>query len=167
LRHRSPIADGACHGRGRRRTPRVAGCRRYRTVYTLLGPGLRPRVGCTGLGDNAGISSLTTNSGAHGFTAVVFASASALANNGQAFAGLSANSPFWNLTTILAMLVGRLGLGVAAMALAGRFGEQPIRRPSLGTLQTDTWLFAGVGIATAIVVVALNYFPALALGPII
>jgi K+-transporting ATPase ATPase A chain len=65
------------------------------------------------------------------------------------------------------MLVGRLGLGVLALAVAGRFGLQPIRRVSLGTLPTATVLFGGVVVGTAILVVALNYFPALALGPIV
>jgi K+-transporting ATPase ATPase A chain len=98
---------------------------------------------------------------------MVFGYASALGNNGQSFGGLNANSPFWNVTTIIAMLVGRLGLGVLALAVAGRFGLQPIRRASLGTLPTATVLFGGVVVGTAILVVALNYFPALALGPIV
>ncbi len=136
-------------------------------IYTLLGPAAVLVLAGIASATDAGTSALTTNIGAHGFTAIVFAYASAVANNGQAFAGLSANSPFWNVTTLVAMLVGRLGLGVAALALAGRFGLQPVRRVSLGTLQTDSVLFGGVVLGTAIVVVALNYFPALALGPII
>jgi potassium-transporting ATPase potassium-binding subunit len=136
-------------------------------IFTLLGPAALLVLAAIASVTDAGTSALTTNTGAHGFTAIVFAYASSLANNGQAFAGMNANSPFWNVTTVVAMLVGRVGLGVAALALAGRFGLQPIRRVSLGTLQTDSVLFGGVVIGTAIVVVALNYFPALALGPII
>ena len=136
-------------------------------IYTLLGPAAVLVLAGLASVTDAGTSALTTNSGPHGFTEIVFAYASAVANNGQAFAGLSANSAFWNVTTVVAMLVGRLGLGVAALALAGRFGLQPTRQVSLGTLQTDSWLFGGVVVGTAIVVVALNYFPALALGPII
>jgi K+-transporting ATPase ATPase A chain len=136
-------------------------------IYTLLGPAAVLVLAALASVTVAGTSALTTNTGTHGFTGIVFAYASALANNGQAFAGLSANSPFWNVTTVVAMLVGRIGLGVTALALAGRFGVQPTRRVSLGTLQTDSFLFGGVVIGTAIVVVALNYFPALALGPII
>lgn len=82
-------------------------------------------------------------------------------------AGLSANTVFYNSTTALSMLVGRFGLGVAALALAGLFARQ-IRRPaSPGTIPTDTPLFASVVIGTAVIVGGLTYFPALALGPII
>jgi K+-transporting ATPase ATPase A chain len=136
-------------------------------IYTLLGPAAVLILAAAASVTGVGTAALTTNSGAHGFTEMVFGYASALANNGQAFAGISVNSPFWNLTTIVAMLVGRLGLGVAALALAGRFALQPIRSVTLGTLTTDNVLFAGVVIGTAIVVVALNFFPALALGPIV
>jgi K+-transporting ATPase ATPase A chain len=136
-------------------------------IYTLLGPAAVLVLAGLASVTDAGTSALTTNTGAHGFTAIVFAYASSVANNGQAFAGLSANSVFWNATTLVAMLVGRLGLGVAALAIAGRFGMQPTRRVSLGTLPTDSVLFGGVVLGTAIVVVALNFFPALALGPII
>jgi potassium-transporting ATPase potassium-binding subunit len=136
-------------------------------IYTLLGPAAVLILAAAASVTGVATAALTTNSGAHGFSEMVFGYASALANNGQAFAGISVNSPFWNLTTIVAMLVGRLGLGVAALALAGRFALQPIRSVTLGTLTTDNVLFAGVVIGTAIVVVALNFFPALALGPIV
>jgi len=65
------------------------------------------------------------------------------------------------------MLVGRLCLGVLALALAGRFGLQPIRPLSLGTLPTDSVLFAGLVVGTAVVVSALNFLPALARGPVV
>jgi K+-transporting ATPase ATPase A chain len=136
-------------------------------VYTLLGPAALLLLAAIASVTDAGTSALSTNDGAHGFTEMVFGYASALGNNGQAFGGLNANSPFWNVTTIIAMLVGRLGLGVVALAVSARFGLQPIRRMSLGTLPTDSVLFGGVVVGTAIVVVALNYFPALALGPIV
>jgi K+-transporting ATPase ATPase A chain len=136
-------------------------------IYTLLGPAALLVLAAIASVTDAGTSGLTTNDGAHGFTEMVFGYASALGNNGQSFGGLNANSPFWNVTTIIAMLVGRLGLGVLALAVAGRFGLQPIRRVSLGTLPTATVLFGGVVVGTAILVVALNYFPALALGPIV
>jgi potassium-transporting ATPase potassium-binding subunit len=136
-------------------------------IYTLLGPAAVLVLAGIAAVTDVGTAGLTTNTGAHGFTEIVFGYASALANNGQAFAGLSVNSPFWNATTIVAMLVGRLGLGVAALALAGRFGLQPVRNISLGTLQTDSVLFGGVVLGTAVIVVALNYFPALALGPVV
>jgi K+-transporting ATPase ATPase A chain len=90
-------------------------------IYTLLGPAAVLILAGIASVTDVGTAALTTNTGAHGFTGIIFAYASALANNGQAFAGLSVNSPFWNVTTIVAMLVGRLGLAVAALALAGRF----------------------------------------------
>jgi K+-transporting ATPase ATPase A chain len=136
-------------------------------IYTLLGPAAVLVLAGIASVTDVGTAALTTNTGAHGFTEMVFGYASALANNGQAFAGLNANSPFWNVTTIVAMLVGRLGLGVVALALAGRFALHPIRRVTLGTLPTDTVLFGAVVVGTAVVVVALNFFPALALGPIV
>jgi K+-transporting ATPase ATPase A chain len=135
--------------------------------YTVLGPAALLTLAAIASVTEAGTAALTTNDGVHGFTGIVFGYASALANNGQAFGGLSVNNPFWNVTTIIAMLVGRLGLGVVALALAGRFGMQPIRSTSPGTLPTASVLFAGVVVGTAVVVVALNYFPALALGPIV
>jgi K+-transporting ATPase ATPase A chain len=80
---------------------------------------------------------------------------------------LSANTPFYNVTTVVVMLLGRFGLAIPALVLAGRFGLQPTRTPSQGTLPTDTLLFAGIIIGTALIVVALTYLPALALGPIV
>lgn len=89
-----------------------------------------------------------------------------MANNGQNFAGLSANSPSYNLTLSIAMLVGRFGLGAAALALAGLLAAQPRRQPTLGTLPTDTPLFGAVIVGTLIIVGAISFFPALALGPL-
>jgi potassium-transporting ATPase potassium-binding subunit len=80
---------------------------------------------------------------------------------------LSANTPFYNITTVLVMLLGRFGLAIVALVLAGRFALQPIRQPTHGTLPTDTLLFGGIIIGTALLVVALTYLPALALGPIV
>ncbi len=114
-----------------------------------------------------GLAGLTTNSGAHGFTEILYAYTSCLANNGQAFAGLNANLPFYNVTTIIAMVVGRFLLAIPALALAGRFAQQGRRSVTMGTLPTDTVLFAAVITFTAIIVGLLSYFPALALGPIV
>jgi K+-transporting ATPase ATPase A chain len=90
-----------------------------------------------------------------------------MANNGQNFAGLSANSAFYNISTALAMVAGRFGLAIPALALAGLFAQQgrkPIRE---GVIPTDTPLFAVLVIGAALIVGALSYFPALALGPVI
>jgi K+-transporting ATPase ATPase A chain len=84
-----------------------------------------------------------------------------MANNGQNFAGLSANNPFYNITTALAMMAGRFGLAIPALALAGSFARQPIKPVTEGTLPTDTPLFAGLTIATILTIGAL------ALGPIV
>jgi K+-transporting ATPase ATPase A chain len=114
-----------------------------------------------------GRAGLTTNQGAHGFTEIIFAYSSSLANNGQNFAGLSANNPFYNITLALAMMVGRFGLGILALALAGRFAADMRRPPSMGTLSTDSRLFAILLIGTVLIMGGLSYFPALAMGPIV
>ena len=85
----------------------------------------------------------------------------------QAFAGLSANSPFYNGTTAVVMMLGRFGLAIPALALAGLFARQTKRPMTPGKFQTDSFLFAAVIIGTAILVVAVTYLPALALGPIV
>ncbi len=98
---------------------------------------------------------------------MLFAYASCFANNGQNFAGLGANTPFYNVTIALAMIAGRFGLAIPALALAGRFAQQQRRPPGHGTLPTETPLFGALVIGTILIVGALSYFPALALGPIV
>jgi K+-transporting ATPase ATPase A chain len=114
----------------------------------------------------AGLAALTTNQGAHGYTEILVAFASCFANNGQSFAGLSTNSSFYNVVTAVVMIVGRFGLTVPALALAGRFAAQGRRPMTAGTLATDSVLFGLVLVATALVVGALSYLPALCLGPL-
>ena len=114
----------------------------------------------------AGLAGLTTNHGTRGLTEILFAFASSVANNGQTMAGLSANSVFYNLTTAAAMIVGRFGLAVPALALAGRLATQKSREESRGALPVDTVMFAAVMVRTAVIVGALTFFPVLALGPI-
>jgi K+-transporting ATPase ATPase A chain len=108
-----------------------------------------------------------SNPGAHGFTQVLYAYVSAFANNGQNFAGLGANTPFYNVTLALAMIAGRFGLAIPALALAGRFAQQQRRPPGHGTLPTETPLFGAILIGTILLVGALSYFPVLAMGPIV
>jgi K+-transporting ATPase ATPase A chain len=115
----------------------------------------------------AGLAGLTTNKGAHGLSEILVAYASSIANNGLSFAGLSANTPFYNVTTALAMMAGRFGLAIPALALAGCFAQQARKPVTDGTLPTDTPLFAGLVIATILIVGALSYLPVLALGPIV
>ena len=115
----------------------------------------------------AGLAGLTTNTGTHGFTEILFAYASANANNGQSFAGLNANSVFYNLTTAVTMMVGRFGLAIPALALAGMFAAQQPTPDSAGTLPTNSLSFGVLVTSTALIVSALSYFPALALGPLL
>jgi K+-transporting ATPase ATPase A chain len=115
----------------------------------------------------AGLSGLTTNTGSHGFTEILFAYSSCFANNGQSFAGLSANTPFYNLTTALAMMVGRFALAIPALAFAACFARQRNTPSSSGTLPTHSFLFGVLLTACLIAMVALSYLPALALGPIL
>ncbi len=136
-------------------------------IYTLIGPLALLLLTAVVVVTPAGLAGLTTNSGPHGLSEMLFAYSSNFTNNGQTFAGLSANSPFYNLTAVVAMLLGRFGLAIPALMLAGRFGSQPHRAPTPGTLPTDTPLFASVIIGTVLIVGALTYFAVVALGPVI
>ncbi len=136
-------------------------------IYTLIAPIALLLLTAVAVVAPAGLAGLTTNHGPHGLTEILYAYSSNFTNNGQTFAGLSANSPFYNLTTVVAMLLGRFGLAIPALVLARRFAAQPRRPSTAGTLPTDTPLFAGVIIGTAIILVALTFFAVVALGPII
>ncbi len=136
-------------------------------VYTLLGPATVLVLTAMAVATEAGRAGLTTNTGTHGFTEIFFAYASCLANNGQNLAGLNANSVFYNVTTTVAMLVGRWGLAVLALALAGRFAATVRRPPSSGTVPSDGVQFGILLAAVALLVGALNFLPALALGPVL
>jgi K+-transporting ATPase ATPase A chain len=106
------------------------------------------------------------NSGAHGLSEVLYAFTSAANNNGSAFAGLSANTPFYNVALGLAMAFGRFLPIVFVLALAGRLAAQNRRPATEGTFPTHRPLFVGLLFAVVLVVVGLTYFPALALGPL-
>jgi K+-transporting ATPase ATPase A chain len=114
----------------------------------------------------AGTGSIA-NPGAHGFSEVLYAFSSAGNNNGSAFAGLAANTPFYNLATGLAMLFGRFLIKVPVIALAGSLAAKKIVPPSSGTLPTHTPVFVGWLVAVVLIVGGLTFFPALALGPIV
>jgi K+-transporting ATPase ATPase A chain len=107
------------------------------------------------------------NSGPHGLSEVLYAYTSAAANNGSAFAGLTANAPWWNTTLGIGMLTGRFVPAVAVLAVAGSLIAKPKLAPSTGTLPTDTGLFIGLLIGVIIILGGLQFFPALALGPIV
>jgi potassium-transporting ATPase potassium-binding subunit len=107
------------------------------------------------------------NSGAHGFSEVLYLFTSQGNNNGSAFAGIGANTPFYNLWGGIAMLIGRYWLAVPTLALAGSIASKKLIPSTVGTLPTHTPLFVGWLIAVVVLVGALNFFPALALGPIV
>jgi potassium-transporting ATPase potassium-binding subunit len=136
-------------------------------LYTLIAPVVSMSLTALAVASKWGLAGLTTNSGPHGFTEIFYAYTSCLANNGQSFAGLSANSPFYNITTAFAMMIGRFGLAIPALALAGLFAGQRRRPVTAGTLPTDTLSFSVLLIGTALIVGGLSYYAALALGPII
>jgi potassium-transporting ATPase potassium-binding subunit len=107
------------------------------------------------------------NPGPHGLTEVLYAFSSASGNNGSAFAGLSANTNFYNIALGVAMLIGRFWIILPTLAIAGSLAKKKLIPESAGTLRTDGPLFAGLLIAVIIVVGALSFFPALALGPVV
>jgi K+-transporting ATPase ATPase A chain len=107
------------------------------------------------------------NAGPHGYSEILYAYTSAAATNGSAFAGLSTNSPFYNLTLALAMFVGRFLVIVPVLAVAGSLAAQPILPRSSGSLPTDRALFVCFLLGVIVIVGGLTYLPALALGPII
>jgi K+-transporting ATPase ATPase A chain len=107
------------------------------------------------------------NPGAHGFSEILYAFSSAGNNNGSAFAGLSANTIFYNLALGIAMLMARYWLIIPALAMAGSLAGKKKVPPSAGTLPTHTPLFVAWLIGVIIIVGALSFLPALALGPIV
>lgn len=115
---------------------------------------------------SAGLAGLA-NPGAHGFSEVLYAFSSAANNNGSAFAGLSANTPFFNLMLGLAMWFGRFTVIVPVLAIAGHLAAKPRLAVTAGTLPTHGPLFVVLLIGTVVLVGALTYLPALALGPIV
>jgi K+-transporting ATPase ATPase A chain len=114
----------------------------------------------------AGLAS-RANVGPHGFSEILYAFTSAAGNNGSAFAGLNANTPFYNLTLGLGMWLGRLGVILPVLSIAGSLARKKYMPPSSGTLPTDRPLFVGMLIAVILIVGALTFFPALALGPLV
>jgi len=107
------------------------------------------------------------NPGAHGFSEILYAFCSQVANNGSAFGGLTGNTPFYNMMGAVAMWFGRFWLAIPALAIAGSLAKKKSVPESAGTLPTHTFLFVIMLISTIIIVGALTFFPALALGPIV
>jgi K+-transporting ATPase ATPase A chain len=107
------------------------------------------------------------NAGPHGFTEVLYAYTSQTGNNGSAFAGLTGNTLFYNITGGMAMFVGRFFMIVPAMAMAGSLAGKKSIPPSAGTLPTTGGLFVGLVVGVILIIGGLTFFPALALGPIV
>jgi potassium-transporting ATPase potassium-binding subunit len=109
----------------------------------------------------------TNNAGPHGFTEILYAYTSQTGNNGSAFAGLSATTPFYNVTGAVAMFVGRFWMIIPAMAIAGSLAAKKRVPPSAGTFPTTGPLFVGLVVGVIVIVGGLTFFPALALGPLV
>ncbi len=131
------------------------------TAVALTGPGLEYTA------DNGEIKSQLNNRGPHGFSEVLYAFSSAGNNNGSAFAGLTGNEPFYNTALGLAMLISRYWLIIPTLAIAGSLARKKITPAGTGTLPTHSPLFVIVLLGTILLVGALSFVPALALGPIV
>jgi K+-transporting ATPase ATPase A chain len=107
------------------------------------------------------------NPGAHGFSEILYAFSSAANNNGSAFAGLSANTPFYNSMLAVAMWFGRFAMIVPILAVAGSLARKQRLEANAGTMPTHGPMFIGLLIGVVVLVGVLNYVPALALGPVI
>ena len=106
------------------------------------------------------------NGGPHGYSEVLYAFSSSAANNGSAFAGLNAATPWYELATAFVILLGRYPPIIFMMAVAGSVVAKPVTPATSGTLRTDTWLFAAFWLGVILVVGALTFQPALLLGPL-
>ena len=109
----------------------------------------------------------TTHNGPHGLSEILYAYSSATGNNGSAFAGISANAPWYNTTLALAMLVGRFFMIVPIMAIAGSLAAKKLVPAGPGSFPVDGWTFIILLIGTVLLIGALNFLPALALGPVV
>ncbi|WP_309892238.1 potassium-transporting ATPase subunit KdpA [Archangium sp.] len=113
-----------------------------------------------------GVSSLN-DAGPHGLSEILYAYSSGTGNNGSAFAGLNANTPFWNISLGLAMLAGRFLMIVPVLAIAGSMVGKKVVAPGPGTFPTHGALFTGLLVSVVVIVGALTFFPALSLGPLV
>jgi potassium-transporting ATPase potassium-binding subunit len=120
----------------------------------------------TAIASASGLSSVL-NAGPHGLSEILYAFSSSAGNNGSAFAGLNANTVFYNLTTGFSMLIGRFGVIIPVMAIAGNLVKKNKTPVSKGTFTTDNYIFAILLIGVILIVGALTHFPALSLGPIV
>ncbi|MFF3247521.1 potassium-transporting ATPase subunit KdpA [Streptomyces sp. NPDC002870] len=133
--------------------------------YILITPALSLGFTAASMALPTPVNSMT-NSGAHGFSEILYAFTSGANNNGSAFAGLNADTQWFNTTIGLAMLLGRFLPMVFVLALAGSLAEQKPVPATAGTLRTEKPLFTGLLVGTILIITGLTYFPALALGPL-
>jgi K+-transporting ATPase ATPase A chain len=115
---------------------------------------------------DAGLAGLA-NPGAHGFSEILYAFSSAANNNGSAFAGLSANTPFYNWMLAIAMWFGRFAMIVPVLAIAGSLAAKQRLQTTAGSMPTHGPMFVGLLVGVVVLVGVLNYVPALALGPVV
>lgn len=115
---------------------------------------------------SSGLASLG-NPGPHGLSEILYAFSSAAGNNGSAFAGLNANTTLYNILTGIGMLIGRFGIIIPVLAIAGNMAGKKITPPSGGTFRTDTWIFGLLLIAVIFIIGGLTFFPALSFGPVV
>jgi K+-transporting ATPase ATPase A chain len=115
---------------------------------------------------SAGLAGIA-NTGPHGFSEILYAYTSATANNGSAFAGISANTLFYNTTLAFAMLIGRFLFVIPLLAVAGSLAHKKLVAPSAGTFPTHSPLFVGLLVGVVLIIGGLTYFPAISLGPVV
>jgi K+-transporting ATPase ATPase A chain len=139
---------------------------RYVTAYILIFPVIVLITAAWSAIAPYGTAS-ATNGGPHGLTQILYAAASAGGNNGSAFAGLNANTPWWNIVLGLAMLAGRFLMILPVLAIGGSMAAKKDISPGPGTFPTDGFLFVVLLTGAVIVVGALTFFPALSLGPVV
>ncbi|RKH03322.1 potassium-transporting ATPase subunit A, partial [Corallococcus sp. CA053C] len=135
-------------------------------LYVLIFPLVILGLSAVGVVLPQGTSSLN-NAGPHGLSEILYAFTSGVANNGSAFAGLNANTPFWNVSLGMSMLAGRFLMMVPVLALAGSLVGKKVVAPGPGTFPTEGVLFTGLLVSVVLIVGALTFFPALSLGPIV
>jgi K+-transporting ATPase ATPase A chain len=140
---------------------------KFITLYALASPLAILPFTALAVASKTGRAGLVTNTGAHGFTEILYAYTSCFANNGQNFAGLATNTVFYNFTTSISMMMGRFALAIPALALAGLLAGQIKREQTASAVPTDTLMFAALLVATTLIVGGLSFFPALTLGPIL
>jgi K+-transporting ATPase ATPase A chain len=135
-------------------------------LYVLIFPFIILGFSAWGALASYGVAGLN-NGGPHGLSEILYAFSSAAGNNGSAFAGLTANAPWWNTALGIAMLMGRFLMIIPAIAIGGSMLGKKVVPAGLGTFPTHTPLFTGLLVGVVLIVGALTFFPALCLGPIV